>query len=370
MKIRFQRDALTRSLEMVQCAAQNKVTSNTNNGIYIHAADGEVEFQANDFTIAVKTSCQAVVEEEGETVVASSQLPLMIRLLPEGEVLMEQHVSEGFVKFSAGNAVYHFPVRSVDDFPMVETMSKAGSCTLPAAVLADMVNLTQYAAATDKQKPFFTGILFEIKGYSFAMAATNTHRLAAKEVTLDVEAEQPGRMIVPAQIMAEVVRLLPSGTEDQVVVSWGKSHVAFSFGSTYFLSNLINGEYPDYHRVIPTRFDSTVVLDLKAFQQGVSMVSPISRDMDYKTINFNFEEGRLDIYEEDKSIGSSRATIPAQLTGEPIHIIFNCHYIEDILKHSRGDTIILHLLRNGPMLVEQEEDKTYQYVVTPMRGRG
>lgn len=370
MKIIFQRDTLARSLDMVQCAAQNKVTSNTNNGIYIHGSGSTVEFQANDFTIAIRTTCQAVVEEEGETVVAAPQLPYMIRLLPQGEVVMEQHAGEGLVKFTSGNAVYHFPIRSVDDFPPVETLSEVGRCTVAAPVLSEMVNLTQYAAATDKQKPFFTGILFEIKGLSFAMAATNTHRLAAKEVTLTEEAAQPGRFIVPASVMSDVVRLLPQDKEEQVAVSWARSHVAFSFGSTYFVANLINGEYPDYHRVIPARFDSTVVLDLKAFQQGVSMVSPISRDMDYKTIHFNFEEGRLDIYEEDRSIGSSRASIPAELTGEPINIIFNCMYIEDILKHSRGETVILHLLRNGPMLVEQEEDKTYQYVVTPMRGRG
>ena len=369
MKLIFQKDELSRALDMVSRAAQNKITSNTNNGIYIHAAGSSAEFQANDFSIAVKTSCPAVTEEEGEVVVAAPQLPMMIRLLPPGDVVMEQNQGEGFVKFSAGNAVYRFPIRSADDFPMVERMENTGSCTVSASVLSEMVNLTQYAAATDKQKPFFTGILFEIKGASFAMAATNTHRLAAKEVTLSVPAEQPGRMIVPASVMTEVVRMLPAGEDEEVVISWAKSHVAFAFGETYFLSNLINGEYPDYHRVIPTRFDATAVLDLRAFREAVAMVSPISRDMSYKTINFNFADGRLDIYEEDKAIGSSRASIPAELTGEPIHIIFNCFYIEDILKHSKGDTVILHLLRNGPMLVEQEEDKTYQYVVTPMRGR-
>lgn len=369
MKIIFQKDELARALDTVSRAAQNKITSNTNNGIYIRAADASAEFQANDFSIAVKTVCPAIVEEGGELVVAAPQLPMMIRLLPAGEVTLEQNRSEGFVTFSAGNAVYRFPIRSTDDFPLVEAMENTSSCTVSAPVLADMVNLTQYAAATDKQKPFFTGILFEIKGSSFAMAATNTHRLAAKEITLETPADQPGRMIVPASVMTDVVRLFPAEEDAKVVISWAKSHIAFSFGNTYFLSNLINGEYPDYHRVIPTRFDSTAVLDLKAFRDAVAMVSPISRDMSYKTINFNFEEGRLDIYEEDKAIGSSRASIPAELTGEPIHIIFNCFYVEDILKHSRGETVILHLLRNGPMLVEQEEDKTYQYVVTPMRGR-
>jgi len=369
MKAIFQKDDLAKALDIVSHAAQNKITSNTNNGIYISAGDGEVEFQGNDYSIAIKTSCPASVEDIGDTVVAAPQLPSMIRLLPAGEVIMEQKKGEGFISFSAGNAVYRFPIRNSDDFPLVETMQNPSSCTIDAETLEEMVNLTQYSAATDKQKPFFTGILFEIQGSSFAMAATNTHRLATKEVQLAIPAENPGRMIVPASVCVEIVRLLPQGEEETVDISWAKNHIAFTFGNTYFISTLINGEYPDYRRVIPSRFDSVVTVSLKEFREAVAMVSPISRDMSYKTINFHFEEGKVEIYEEDKSIGSSRASVPAELEGIPIHIVFNCIYIEDILKHSKGEKIILHLQKVGPMLVEQEEDKNYRYVVTPMRGR-
>ena len=184
MKVIFKKEDLVKALDIVQRAAQNKVTSNTNNGIYIKAAGSTAEFQANDYSIAIKTSCSASVEEEGDIVTASPQLPVMIRLLPGSEVIMEQKKGEGFVTFRSERAVYHFPIRNPDDFPMVEVMENADGASVKAKVLSEMVNLTQYAAATDRQKPFFTGILFEIRGNSFAMAATNTHRLAAKESTL------------------------------------------------------------------------------------------------------------------------------------------------------------------------------------------
>ena len=369
MKVTFQKEDLAQALDTVQRAAQNKITSNTNNGIFISAAGSSALFMANDYTIGIKTECPAQVGEEGAIVIASPQLPSMIRLLPPGEVVLEQKKGEGTVTFTTGQSVYRFPVRNVDDFPAVEMMQEPHHCLVSCSALSEMVSLTQYAASTDKQKPIFSGILLEFKGPSFAMAATNTHRLAAKEITLEKEADAPGRMIVAANIMSEVVRLLPQEEGAAVDISWAKNHIAFAFGKTYFISTLINGDYPDYHRVIPKNFNSTAILDLRSFREAVSLVSPISRDMSYKTINFDFEDGSLAIYEEDKTIGSSRTSIPCRLTGDPIHIIFNCFYIEDILKHSRGDTITLHLIKNGPMLVEQEEDKTYQYVVTPMRGR-
>ena len=75
---------------------------------------------------------------------------------------------------------------------------------------------------------------------------------------------------------------------------------------------------------------------------------------------------RLKAYEEGPEIGRSETTIPAELDGDDVKITFNCIYIEDIIKHSKGDKIYLHIKKSGPMLVEQEEDKTYRYVVTPM----
>lgn len=369
MKAIFQKDDLAKALDAVSHAAQNKVNSNTNNGIYISLQDASAEFQANDFSIAIKTSCPAAVEENGNIVVAAPQLPSMIRLLPPGEVEMEQKKGEGYLTFSAGNAVYRFPVRSPEDFPSVERMKNASSCTVAAGVFNEMVQDTQYAAAIDKQKPLFNGILFEIQDTSFVMAATNTHRLAVKETALAIPANNPGRFIVPSGIMSEVLRLFSSNTEETVDIFWAKTHVAFASGTTYFISTLINGEYPDYRRVIPQHFDSMVTVELKPFREAVALVSPISRDMDYKTINFHFEEDHVEIFEEDKSIGSSRTSVPVILEGIPLHIVFNCFYIEDILKHSKGEKIIFHLQKVGPMLVEQEEDKKYQYVVTPMRGR-
>ena len=368
MNIIFSQKELAKALNIVQSAAQNKVTSNTNNGILLTAVGNIIEFQANDYAVAIKTKCPGVIHEGGNIVIASTQLASMIKLLPPGDVICEQKASEGFITFKTDNVVYRFPIRTTEEFPRINELDKVNSCTVDSEALADMANLVQFAAATDKQKPFFTGVLFDIKDDTFAMAATNTHRLATKEMKLPVPSEHPGRLIVPASALSEVMRLLSQEEDELVEITWAKQHVAFSFGDTYFLSNLISGEYPDYKRVIPTQFALRAEMNLADIRSAVSMVTPISRDMSYKTINFNFENNQLDIYEEDKSIGSSRIVIPCRMDGDNLHIIFNCFYIEDILKHSKGDTVIFNLMKNGPLLVEQEKDKAYRYVVTPMRG--
>ena len=290
-------------------------------------------------------------------------------MMPSGDIVMEMGKGENTVSFKSGSYFSKFPIRNSQDFPEVEEMEHQNHAVIRCKDFADMVSLVQFAAATDKQKPFFTGVLFEIHDSLFAMAATNTHRLATKEISLDEPATAAGRIIVPAGILSDVIRLLPDGEEEKMEISWSKNHVAFTIGSTYFISNLINGEYPEYQRVIPQSFDAHAELNLHDFAEAVRFVSPISRDVNYNTINFHFKQGVLEVFEEDPEIGRSDTSIPGKLEGDDIDITFNCSYIEDILKHSKGETITLHLLKSGPMLVEQQDDKTYRYVVTPMRGR-
>lgn len=369
MKVTFNKNELTSALDRVQRAAQTKINSNTNNGFFISAANGIVEFQANDYTIGIKTTCSADIFEDGVAVIAAPQLQSTLRMMPSGDIVMEMGKGENTVSFKSGSYFSKFPVRNSQDFPEVEEMDHQNHAVIRCKDFVDMVSLVQFAAATDKQKPFFTGVLFEIHDSLFAMAATNTHRLATKEISLDEPATAAGRIIVPAGILSDVIRLLPDGEEEKMEISWSKNHVAFTIGSTYFISNLINGEYPEYQRVIPQSFDAHAELNLHDFAEAVRFVSPISRDVNYNTINFHFKQGVLEVFEEDPEIGRSDTSIPVKLEGDDIDITFNCSYIEDILKHSKGETITLHLLKSGPMLVEQQDDKTYRYVVTPMRGR-
>ncbi len=369
MKIIFEQTELSKALDIVYKAAQPKVSSNTNNGILFSTTENTVEIQANDYTLAIKTECPAKIEEEGAVVIAAPQLTSMIKLMPPGPIVFEKNNEQGLATFTSGKTVYRFPIRQTDEYPSITPLNSDNFCVVKSQILTDLINLTQFATAGDKEKPLFSGILFEIKDSVITLAATNTHQLAVKEATLSEDAKNPGRLIVPSFIAAEVVRLLSLSQEETVKLIWGKQHIAFSFGNIYVLSSLIGGEYPDYKRVIPKEFTNRAEINLADIRDAVSMVTPISRDVNYKTINFQFENNEVAIYEEDKSIGSSKTVLPCVFEGEPLHIVFNCFYIEDILKHSKGDIVIFNLIKSGPMLVEQEEDKNYRYVVTPMRGR-
>lgn len=169
MKVIFNKSDLIGALDRVQRAAQTKVTSNTNNGIFISAAGGNILIQANDYTIGIKTSCPADIEEEGVTVIAAPQLQSTIRMMPAGDVVMEKGDHENLVSFKSGTYLSKFPTREQVEFPDVQEMDHRNHCLVKCRDFADMVSLVSFAAANDKQKPIFSGILFEVKKNAFTM---------------------------------------------------------------------------------------------------------------------------------------------------------------------------------------------------------
>ena len=125
MKVTFQTQDLCRALERVQRAAQTKVTSNTNNGFFISAEDGKVEFQANDYSIGIRTFCEADVEERGSVLISAPHLLSTIKMMPSGPVVMEQKKGESTVFFKAGQYNSHFPTRDTAEFPLVTEIDHA-----------------------------------------------------------------------------------------------------------------------------------------------------------------------------------------------------------------------------------------------------
>ena len=204
MKVTFQTQDLCHALERVQRAAQTKVTSNTNNGFFISVEDGKVEFQANDYSIGIRTFCEADVEERGSVLISAPHLLSTIKMMPSGPVVMEQKKGESTVFFKAGQYNSHFPTRDTAEFPLVTEIDHTFHVNMKCKDFAEMVNLVSFAASTDAKNPIFTGILCDINENVFTMAATNSHRLAAREISLEEIPTGKGNFIVSASVLQDL----------------------------------------------------------------------------------------------------------------------------------------------------------------------
>lgn len=367
MHITFPKANLQKAINVLQKVSQNKTSSNLPGAIYMTTKNGQVELQGNDFELGIRLTIDGDIKEPGTLVVGSRYFQELIRKLPGDTIELYKPEDGNSLTITSGSSEFNLVTLHPDDFSLVEQIHDQDHVNIDSFAMKELIDLTNYAAATDEDRPVFTGALLEIKENEVTMVATDTHRMAVKKITIDEPATTPMRAIIPTKTLAEVSRLLPTDNPAMINIIWNRTQIVFNFESIYIISRLIEGTYPEYEKVIPSQFDSSAVIDRREFAGAVDRVSLLAKDISYNVIRYDWAENNVTLSTQNTEIGMAKEDVAIEFKGTPFTISFNGRYISDILRHSTGDNIHLFLKQNGPVVIRQDNNPNYTYVVTPVR---
>jgi len=367
MHITFPKANLQKAINVLQKVSQNKTSSNLPGAIYMTTKNGQVELQGNDFELGIRLTIDGDIKEPGTLVVGSRYFQELIRKLPGDTIELYKPEDGNSLTITSGSSEFNLVTLHPDDFSLVEQIHDQDHVNIDSFAMKELIDLTNYAAATDEDRPVFTGALLEIKENEVTMVATDTHRMAVKKITIDEPATTPMRAIIPTKTLAEVSRLLPTDNPAMINIIWNRTQIVFNFESIYIISRLIEGTYPEYEKVIPSQFDSSAVIDRREFAGAVDRVSLLAKDISYNVIRYDWAESNVTLSTQNTEIGMAKEDVVVEFKGTPFTISFNGRYISDILRHSTGDNIHLFLKQNGPVVIRQDNNPNYTYVVTPVR---
>ena len=367
MHITFPKANLQKAINVLQKVSQNKTSSNLPGAIYMTTKNGQVELQGNDFELGIRLTIDGDIKEPGTLVVGSRYFQELIRKLPGDTIELYKPEDGNSLTITSGSSEFNLVTLHQDDFSLVEQIHDQDHVNIDSFAMKELIDLTNYAAATDEDRPVFTGALLEIKENEVTMVATDTHRMAVKKITIDEPATTPMRAIIPTKTLAEVSRLLPTDNPAMINIIWNRTQIVFNFESIYIISRLIEGTYPEYEKVIPSQFDSSAVIDRREFAGAVDRVSLLAKDISYNVIRYDWAESNVTLSTQNTEIGMAKEDVAVEFKGTPFTISFNGRYISDILRHSTGDNIHLFLKQNGPVVIRQDNNPNYTYVVTPVR---
>jgi DNA polymerase III subunit beta len=224
------------------------------------------------------------------------------------------------------------------------------------------------AASTDEARPVLTGVLVHVQGGGLTFAATDGHRLAVSKLSASGAGELEASLIVPARALAELSRVLkgePGRVE--VIISKARNQIFFKAGSSELTSRLIDGKYPNYAQVIPSKSSTTVKVSTAELTQTVRAVSLFARDS-ANVIRVKAQAGSLVLSATTNEVGDSRAEMAADVDGSDIQIAFNARYVLDALGVIGEDQV--ELLFDGPLspgLLRPPGKDHYLYVIMPVR---
>lgn len=371
MHITCRTENLQHAVQTVQKAVASRTTLPILTGIYLAADGTTVNLQATDYEIGISASIPATITTAGRTVLSSRYFSEIVRHLPGEEVEITAVQNTNTVQIKSGAATYHLVTMPPEEFPVLEKSAGDNHISLPAQQFRDAIRQTVFACAGDDSRPVFTGALLELVDNEINLVATDTHRLALLTAKLAGPARNKCQMIVPARMLAELARVLPAQDQNTMDIYWQKSQIIFAYDDIYMTSRLIEGQYPDYRRVIPEEYAITAVLDTSSFFQAVERASLLTREGNYNVVKFKFTPECITVYAHNADVGQATETVPAQVEGDELEIAFNARYVTDVLKIITAEKVSFALNTPlSPACIKGVGDDQYIYIVTPVRTVG
>lgn len=368
MKLVIDRAALLRALGHIQSVVEKRGTIPILSNVKLAAEGGKLSLTATDMDIAVVETIDANVADAGATTVQAHTLYEIIRKLPDG---LEVEIAEegGKVAVRAGQSDFALASLSVEDFPVMAEGDFSHSFTVNTAECAALIDKTRFAISTEETRYYLNGIYLHVAGEKdkvLRAVATDGHRLARVEVALPSGADSMPGVIIPRKTIAELKKLL-EGEVGEVQISVSTSKIRFLCGNAVLVSKLIDGNFPDYDRVIPAGNDKIMEVDGKQFSNAVDRVSVIASDKS-RGVKLQLEKGKLTLSANSPENGTASEVLEVNYGADPMEIGFNSRYLLEMMAQIEGDSAQFVLAdSSSPAVVRDSADIGALYVVMPMR---
>ncbi|MHB8687875.1 MAG: DNA polymerase III subunit beta [Candidatus Dormibacteraceae bacterium] len=368
MKVTCRPSVFGQALQVVSRAISSRTTLPILNNILIETTSEGLALTATNLEIGIRKLVTAEVSMEGATTAPARLLTDFVGTLPDQDLEMTLDGASQSLSLRCARFDTHIKCIEAEEFPPGPRPDEGDRLEVALDDLISAVEQTQMAASTDEARPVLTGVLLMIQGGSMTLAATDGHRLAVRKLPAAGAGELDASLIVPARALAELSRVLKGEPgKVEVIISKARNQVFFRSGTSELTSRLIDGKYPNYAQVIPSKSSTKVRVSTSELTQTVRAVSLFARDS-ANVIRVKAQAGALILSATTNEVGDSKAEMAADVDGSEIQIAFNARYLLDALGVIGEDEV--ELLFDGPLspgLLRPPGKEHYLYVIMPVR---
>ncbi|ROZ66250.1 DNA polymerase III subunit beta [Ramlibacter sp. WS9] len=334
--------------------------------VLIRKTAGSVQLTTSDLEIQIRTTADLGGDVGNfTTTVGARKLIDILRTMPSDQtVSLESNANKLILK--GGKSKFTLQTLPAEDFPLVQEAASFGPVfSVPQKTLKDLLNQVSFAMAVHDIRYYLNGILFVAEGKQLSLVATDGHRLAFANATLDVEVPRQ-EVILPRKTVLEMQRLL-SDKEGAIEMQFASNQAKFSFDGMEFVTKLVEGKFPDYNRVIPKNHKNTVTLGRAPLLASLQRTAILTSEK-FKGVRLNIEPGTLRVASNNAEQEEAVDELDIDYGGDSIEIGFNVTYLIDALTNMDQEMVKLELAdSNSSALFTIPENSTFKYVVMPMR---
>jgi DNA polymerase-3 subunit beta len=365
MKFTCEKNALLKEIVIAQEIISSKNAISILSNIYLETKDDSLTIKATDMKINFETKVPVMVLEEGSATVFGDKFLGILNSIPDGELEFDQSDTKIIIRPFLKKMKFQLKSTASDKFPEFPAPGQADFFELPIKDFKDMILQTVFAVSDDETRYFMNGVFFEKSNEKLVMVATDGRRLAYIEKEAGTGIKDFSGIIVPPKILNIIMKR--SGDEGLVAMAITDKIIFIKFGSYQLSSVLIDGQFPNYQRVIPENQSFSFSVDRFEMLDALRRVSLLVEQKS-RRVYLGISSGKMSISSEESDIGSAEEEISCKYDGDELSIALNYRYIEEPLKVMAENELCVYFTEpNKVITIKPLPNKDYFHILMPMQ---
>jgi len=370
MQFVIKRDALLKSLMLVQGIIEKKNTLPILSNVLLDAKNGKLSIIATDLDLVFYDEINEVqINKEGATTTSATILYDILRKISGNSNVKFDLKNENKLNLITDNTDFNLLCLPTDNFPNFADEFESDEISFNKSKILSLLDKTKISISNDDTRHYLNGVYLHLtesqnKTYLTGVA-TDSHRLSSSSIEIDT-GKSFNSIILPKKTVYQLCNLLAE-TNEKVLVQNSESKIQFKIGKTKLISKVIDGKFPDYRKVVPTSNDKILTVISSDFVQAIERVITVSLDRK-EGVKLIIGKDNIKFSVNSSNSGDGNEVIKSNFTGEEMTVSFNSKYLTDIVAEVEDKNLKINLKDpTSPVLVEDMSDKNSYYVVMPMK---
>lgn len=360
MDLQITQQNLDKALTTVSRTANTRSTLPILNNILLTTTNNRLRLSVTNLDIAVTEYVGVKIAKEGTLTVPARLFQDFVSNLPSGTVRLKQNNNK--LEITTENNQSTLNGISAEEFPVMPKIEDGNVWAIGSAELKEALQQVAFAASKDDTRPILTGVLIKSQNDKLLVAATDSYRLAEKTIKLK---QKPNQFLIPANAAQELLRII--NDQGEIEVTNNDQQVRFKTNTTELIARIIEGEYPDYQKLIPQKFSSTALMSKNDLVNITKISSLFARESAGSiTIKLDKNDKKVSIQSVSSQVGENCSSADAEVEQDG-EITLNSNYLLEALQAIKSDKISISF--NGkldPLVVKNPDQSDYLHIVMPL----
>lgn len=370
MKLIVLRNKLLEALTVVERAVGENSNLPILKCVYIRTDDNKIVFTATNLEMAITHTSSGKIIENGEVAIPLHLFNTIIKNISSERITLELKGKKLFIE--TDNYEAFVQTHEIKEFPIIPSIhNKNQNLQTSSKVLVEAIESVVVAIQYSEIRPEISGVCMGIEEYGVVFAGTDSFRLAEKKVDSEFMKStfsESIKCIIPLKTSEEVLKILHNQEEGDVFIFIDPTQILFKTQSVEIISRLIDGNYPDYHAIIPKQTQAEAIVPRQEFLNAIRLTSSFSGRGNDITLTVGENKKYIELFSSDNALGENTYKVPIRLKGDRFILVFNWKYLSDGFKAFKTDELIIGVnTSDKPVVIKNQTDGSLVYVAMPIK---